>query len=185
TDLVRDEHHVIDIQARSVSGRPLRALAPIVIGADGKQSWVARKVEAAYSEYLPPVAMAYYAYWSGAKLDGNIVFAFDAGRAAGVVPTHYGQAMAFIQCHWSERHAFREDVLRHYTDGLRSLAPIADVLEHASLEGAPRGMLDLPGFLRQSYGPGWALAGDAAHHKDPIVARGITDAFRDADLLAR
>jgi flavin-dependent dehydrogenase len=185
SDLVRDDHHVIGIQAHGVSGRPLRALAPIVIGADGKQSWVARKVGAAYSEYLPPVSMAYYSYWSGAQLEGKIVFAFAAGRAAGVVPTHFGQAMAFIQCHRSERHAFRQDVLRHYVDGLRSFPAVADVLEHATLEGAPRGMLDLPGFFRQSYGPGWALAGDAAHHKDPIVARGITDAFRDADLLAR
>jgi 2-polyprenyl-6-methoxyphenol hydroxylase-like FAD-dependent oxidoreductase len=28
------------------------------------------------------------------------------------------------------------------------------------------------------------LAGDAGHHKDPVIARGIADAFRDADLLA-
>ena len=35
-----------------------------------------------------------------------------------------------------------------------------------------------------SSGPGWALAGDACHHKDPVIARGIADAFRDADLLA-
>ena len=33
-------------------------------------------------------------------------------------------------------------------------------------------------------GSGWALAGDAGHHKDPVIARGIADAFRDADLLA-
>jgi flavin-dependent dehydrogenase len=184
SELVRDEDHVIGIQATSLSGRRMRALAPIVIGADGKQSWVARQVEAGYSEYLPPVSMAYYSYWSGADLDSAIVFAFEPGRAAGVVPTHYGQAMAFIQCHWSERHAFRQDVLTHYVEGLRAFPAIGEVLEHATLEGAPRGMLDLPGFFRQSYGPGWALAGDAAHHKDPIVARGITDAFRDAELLA-
>ena len=29
-----------------------------------------------------------------------------------------------------------------------------------------------------------ALVGDAGHHKDPVVARGIADAFRDADLVA-
>jgi 2-polyprenyl-6-methoxyphenol hydroxylase-like FAD-dependent oxidoreductase len=28
------------------------------------------------------------------------------------------------------------------------------------------------------------LVGDAGLHKDPITAQGITDAFRDADLLA-
>jgi len=33
-------------------------------------------------------------------------------------------------------------------------------------------------------GPGWALVGDAGFHKDPVTAHGISDAFRDADLLA-
>jgi 2-polyprenyl-6-methoxyphenol hydroxylase-like FAD-dependent oxidoreductase len=39
-------------------------------------------------------------------------------------------------------------------------------------------------FFRRSAGPGWALIGDAGHHKDPLVARGIADAFRDAAVLA-
>ena len=43
---------------------------------------------------------------------------------------------------------------------------------------------DLPNFFRHPYGPGWALAGDAGHCKDPILAHGISDAFRDAQLLA-
>ena len=40
------------------------------------------------------------------------------------------------------------------------------------------------GFLRQAAGPGWALVGDAGYFKDPITAHGITDALRDASLLA-
>ena len=41
------------------------------------------------------------------------------------------------------------------------------------------------GFLRRAAGPGWALVGDAGYFKDPITAHGITDALRDAELLAR
>jgi 2-polyprenyl-6-methoxyphenol hydroxylase-like FAD-dependent oxidoreductase len=41
-----------------------------------------------------------------------------------------------------------------------------------------------PGYLRQAWGPGWALVGDAGSWKDPISAHGLTDAFRDAELLA-
>ena len=41
------------------------------------------------------------------------------------------------------------------------------------------------GYMRQSYGPGWALVGDAGYFKDPISAHGLTDALRDAELLAR
>ena len=47
-----------------------------------------------------------------------------------------------------------------------------------------RGTADLPNFFRKPYGPGWALVGDAGYHKDPITGLGITDAFRDAELLA-
>ena len=40
------------------------------------------------------------------------------------------------------------------------------------------------GFVRRSWGPGWALVGDAGYFKDPITAHGMTDALRDAELLA-
>ena len=43
---------------------------------------------------------------------------------------------------------------------------------------------DLPNFFRTPYGPSWALVGDAGYHKDPITGFGITDALRDAELLA-
>jgi flavin-dependent dehydrogenase len=39
--------------------------------------------------------------------------------------------------------------------------------------------------MRRSHGPGWALVGDAGYFKDPITAHGISDALRDAELLAR
>jgi flavin-dependent dehydrogenase len=41
------------------------------------------------------------------------------------------------------------------------------------------------GFIKRGVGPGWALVGDAAYFKDPLTAHGITDALRDAELLAR
>ena len=41
-----------------------------------------------------------------------------------------------------------------------------------------------PNFFRKPYGPGWVLVGDAGYTKDPITAQGITDAFRDAELVS-
>jgi 2-polyprenyl-6-methoxyphenol hydroxylase-like FAD-dependent oxidoreductase len=37
---------------------------------------------------------------------------------------------------------------------------------------------------RQSFGPGWALVGDAGYVKDATTAQGIGDAFADAESLA-
>ena len=43
----------------------------------------------------------------------------------------------------------------------------------------------LPNHIRRAWGPGWALVGDAAMHRDPVTGHGITDAFRDAELMSR
>jgi len=43
----------------------------------------------------------------------------------------------------------------------------------------------ISGYQKRPWGDGWALIGDAAYHRDPLSARGISDALRDAELLAR
>ena len=42
-----------------------------------------------------------------------------------------------------------------------------------------------PGSCAAPGAPGWALVGDAGYWKDPLIAHGLTDALRDAELLAR
>jgi len=181
--LVDDDDQVIGIESPNNTGRPLRARARIVVGADGKHSYIAHQVGAEYEHYQAPASIAYYAYWSGSAFNRFSLF-LAPGQAAGIFPTSDGQLLAFVQVRWMERHAFRTDVLAHYTNTLFSFPGIGDALAGATLSGALRGMIDQPAYFRRSYGHGWALAGDAAHHKDPLAARGITDAFRDAELLA-
>jgi 2-polyprenyl-6-methoxyphenol hydroxylase-like FAD-dependent oxidoreductase len=50
------------IQSRSRTGRRLRACAPVVIGADGRQSWIARQVAVPYNLYKPTISLAYFAW---------------------------------------------------------------------------------------------------------------------------
>ena len=67
----------------------------------------------------------------------------------------------------------------------RAAPGLADRLEHHGAAGPPRVFPGLTGYLRDAAGPGWALVGDAGYFKDPITAHGITDALRDAEILAR
>ena len=62
---------------------------------------------------------------------------------------------------------------------------VADRLRAAPPPRGTRTWLGHHGFIRRPFGPGWALVGDAGYFKDPISAHGITDALRDAELLAR
>jgi flavin-dependent dehydrogenase len=68
---------------------------------------------------------------------------------------------------------------------LEELSPeIAATLEGRRNAGGLHVFAGRPGFMRRPFGPGWALVGDAGYFKDPLTAHGITDALRDAHLLA-
>src|SRR5579859_8005366 len=118
-EVLRDDGQVLGIEAPGHTGRPLRARAPIVVGADGKRSFIAHQVGAEYEHYQSPVSIAYYSYWSGYRFDGVAMY-FGQGRAAGLLPTHDGQVMAFVQCRWEERHAFRADPIGNYLGTLHT-----------------------------------------------------------------
>jgi flavin-dependent dehydrogenase len=47
-----------------------------------------------------------------------------------------------------------------------------------------RAATGISSYFRRSAGPGWALAGDAGHFKDPVTAQGIRDAMRYGRELA-
>jgi 2-polyprenyl-6-methoxyphenol hydroxylase-like FAD-dependent oxidoreductase len=83
----------------------------------------------------------------------------------------------------AEFHAVRGNLEEAFLSAL-SLAPeIAERVRCGRRAERFYGTADLANMFRRPYGPGWALVGDAGHHKDPIHARGIRDAFRDAELL--
>jgi flavin-dependent dehydrogenase len=78
----------------------------------------------------------------------------------------------------------RHDPARNYLRVLKSQPEVMELLAGGAITGTVRGTGDLPTFFRVSAGPGWGLVGDAGHHKDLVMACGITDACRDAELVA-
>ena len=66
----------------------------------------------------------------------------------------------------------------------RSAPQLAQRLLHARRTSPVWGMLRMPNQVRQAFGPGWALVGDAGYYRDAVTGYGISDAFRDAELLA-
>jgi len=61
---------------------------------------------------------------------------------------------------------------------------LAPLLPEKGRSGGLRAFAGATGFLRRAVGPGWALVGDAGYFRDPLTAHGISDALRDAELLA-
>jgi flavin-dependent dehydrogenase len=157
--------------------------ARLVIGADGRNSRIARLAGAKTYHDHPPVSFAYYTYWRSCPVAGVHAW-LEPGRFFGIFPVGGGLTLAFIQGPRDEYSTFRSDPLAAYLSELRSRPALAGLLGQGVIAERLRGTAALPTFFRISSGPGWALAGDAGHHKDPVIARGIADAFRDADLMA-
>ena len=68
---------------------------------------------------------------------------------------------------------------------LTSAAPALVDRVFDSVDWSPmKGWAGVPGHVRQPWGPGWALVGDAGYYKDPITTHGMSDGLRDAELLA-
>jgi menaquinone-9 beta-reductase len=159
--------------------------ADLVIGADGLYSTVARHVEAAPIVSGTHAAGVLYSYWSGVHEDGYH-WVFRPGGSLGAIPTNDATCV-FVSMPAPEFKArVGGDAATAYHRLLREVWPaFADRLEGATQIEPVHGFGGHPGFIKRSTGPGWALVGDAGYFKDPATAHGITDALRDAELLAR
>ncbi|HMF14535.1 MAG TPA: FAD-dependent monooxygenase [Gemmataceae bacterium] len=157
----------------------------IVIGADGRGSTVAQLVNArAYVEGSDACGLV-FGYYENLTRDGSH-WHFAKNAAAGVIPTNSGHCVFAAVPAKRFSATFSGDVMRGFLQVLEANRPElrADV-ERGTLIGRLRGFGGTPGYLRECHGPGWALVGDAGYFKDPVTAHGITDAFRDAELLSR
>lgn len=182
-EVLFDGDQVAGIQGRANGGASVSERCRIVIGADGLHSVVARAVGAPRYHELPPLTACYYSYWSGLPTDGAQVYN-RIPRVWAVFPTH--DDLTCIAMGWprSEFAANRHDIEGTFDRGLELVPTFAERVREGRREERFSGTADVPNFFRKPYGPGWALVGDAGYHKDPCTALGITDAFRDAELLA-
>ena len=175
--------NVVGIEAVTSAGEPVELRAPLVVGADGKRSRVARQVGAGFSRHHPGTTCTFYAYWRGFDAGHTHLFVRD-DRTVIVAPTNGGET--FIGAIWpvAAFKAVRADLERQYLAELGRLPWIAERLPAAERASQFVGTADLDGFLRKAHGPGWALVGDAGCHLDPITAQGMTNAFVHAEMLA-
>jgi flavin-dependent dehydrogenase len=182
--LTDDGARVTGIRGREAGGPTVTERARIVIGADGRNSLVARSVGApAYNEH-PSLTCAYYGYWSGVEMESVELYT-RPGNAIIAAPTNDRQVFVIVYWPNSEFHRVRADIEGNFMRALELAPELADRVRTGSRTERFRGTGTLPNFYRRPHGDGWALVGDAGYHKDPITALGMTDAFRDAELLAK
>jgi 2-polyprenyl-6-methoxyphenol hydroxylase-like FAD-dependent oxidoreductase len=180
--LLRDGDRVIGIRGHSRSGGSVDERARITVGADGMHSLVARAVEAPEYDAKPALTTNYYSYYSGFEAEDLEMYVRDH-QAVGCFPTHDGLTLIAVLWPASRFQDVRGDVDRHVREVLVSTPTVAERLRTATRAEKWSGTAGVRNYFRRPFGPGWALAGDAASNKDPITAQGISDAFIDAEGL--
>jgi 2-polyprenyl-6-methoxyphenol hydroxylase-like FAD-dependent oxidoreductase len=159
--------------------------ADLVVGADGIGSTVARAAGAPVLEEARHAAPVLYGYWPELS-DCGTHWHYRTGASAGRIPTNAGRHCIFVSASPDRfRAAIHDDRMAGFQRMLREASPaLAGEVAASRADGKLFTFGGRRGFLRRPHGPGWALIGDAGYFKDPITAHGITDALRDAALLA-
>lgn len=185
-ELLTDEGGRVDWARLRNDGNKYELRAPLVVGADGRNSRVA---ELAGSRTYNTTSNGRFAFWAdflgvgdeglppghqyrdGALL--TIAFRSDNDRFTVVVAPGM-----------EEFAEFKRNLPENYDRMVAECPQLEPVLSTARRVTRPVGTAYLPGYFRESAGLGWALVGDAGHFKDPTIAQGISDALRQAKRFA-
>ncbi len=182
-ELLWSAGRVVGIRGREHGHQSADETATIVVGADGKHSFVAERVRAARYREHETRAFASYSYWAGVPLSSGELYQ-RPGRAVAAFPTNDNLVMVYTSAPLAEFPSARGDLEGHYLRTLDACGDLGERVRAGVRVERLRSTPDQPNTFRASHGPGWALVGDAGVVQDSISAHGIANALRDADLLA-
>ncbi len=188
--LRRRAGRVAGVRYRTAEGAVEEVESTLVIGADGRRSTVASLVGAwrpyrlsrngrgLVFRYLEdPLAGAAeaetYHQWREGE---SFAFAFPT--------TPEGKVLVLLMGHRDEVRRARRDPDSYWADKLEQHPGLARRIAGSPPGSKLRSTGDTPAFFRFSSGPGWALAGDAGHFKDPVTGQGMRDAMFAGRTLA-
>lgn len=172
------------VEVEDRNGRATAIGARLLVGADGRNSTVAR-LAGVPGRVRPHNRFFYFAYWRGIAQarDRPVMrlWLIDPDGAA-QFPNEDDLTVLVATYHRSRLEEVRADPEAAYLRTLESLPDAPDV------GGAERvskllGKLDVPNVMRPASRPGLAFVGDAALATDPLFGVGLTFAFQSAEWL--
>jgi menaquinone-9 beta-reductase len=183
-ELVREDGKVRGVQARAVDGQTATLRAPLVVGADGRDSRVA-ELAGVRTKTAPHGRFVYGGYFAGPPTahapDASIWF-LDPHMAA-AFPTDEGLTLYAVMPTKDLLGDFRADPAKALVDFVAAL-PDAPPIRASRLVEPLVGKLDMTNVAHAVTAPGLALVGDAALAIDPLWGIGCGWAFQSAEWLA-
>ena len=182
--VLHDGGAVAGVLVRDRAGRETRLRAPLVVGADGRDSQTA-ELAGIRTRTRRHGRFAYAAYFEGAAPAGAPDFTFWLmdPQCAGALPTDSGLVLYAAMPTKDRLPEFRADPQAAMVSFLAGL-PDAPPIRAARQVGPTLGKLDLTNRIRGPVAPGIALVGDAALATDPLFGVGCGWALQSGEWLA-
>ncbi|MCL8015539.1 NAD(P)/FAD-dependent oxidoreductase [Streptomyces sp. AS02] len=182
-ELIAEGDRVVGVAGTSAEGT-FAVRAELVVGADGKDSTVAR-LAGAPAETADNNRFSYFAYFRGIPHpEGRRsarVYYLDPDNAY-VMPNEDGVTVIAAVLSKARLDEFRDDIEGAYRNFVRSLPEGPDI-DKAEMISKVIGTLNYPLISRRPSGAGYALIGDAALTSDPLSAVGCAWAMQSASWL--
>lgn len=182
-EIVITDGRATGVRGRDRDGASTIESARVVIGADGRHSLVAKTMRPRSYHEKPALTFAYYTYWDGVPIDGGEMYGRPR-RLIGAWPTNDGLVMTYVAGPIDEFREFRSDIETNMLSALDQAGDLGERVRGGARAERYYGTALTGNYFRTPYGPGWALVGDAGLAMDPVTGQGISDAFRDAELLS-
>ena len=163
--------------------------ARVVVGADGRTSFVAAQVGAADQEREPATRAMYYrdvrgfTSPSGDRPDGA-EFSLRGDELVYAFPSDDGTTCVAISVNLEDFSVLHRDAERGFQQRIDAHPGLAPRLRGCTVDGRLFGCGPQDHLIRMPVGPGWALVGDASLHQDPWTGNGMDNAGVHATFLA-
>jgi menaquinone-9 beta-reductase len=190
TDLVIENDTVLGVRGEGMSGRS-EFHAPLVIGADGMRSAVAKiaehKVGAFRRSEVPCARAYYYAYFEGVardRLGDQLVTEFEASPGAGnlLCRCEDDRVVAAAAFDANQMRSFRTDLSANLQGHLKESIAVGAMLAGATRVGKVRSSGLLLNTYRDPVANGALLLGDSGLHVDPLFGQGHSMALISAEI---
>ncbi len=182
-DVVWEDGAVAGVVGHGPEGHSVCERGRVVVGADGRSSLVARVVQAETYDEHPGANCCYHSYWRGDAGQGPEIFLAER-RAVAVYPTDGALTWVVAARPVTDWADFKRAPERMYREQMRMFPELARRLRGATRESRFRGTGELGTSLRQPWGQGWVLVGDAGHPRDGTLCLGTSDLCIETEMLA-
>ena len=183
-DLTLNGHGRVDGVLAREDGRQLTLRAPLVIGADGLRSVVARRAQLGKHGRWPR-RLALVRHYRGVMHEAAVgdMHVFEGGYA-GFAPVGDDLTNVAVVIPTKQSREIGNDRDAIMTRLLSSQPRVSARLAHAETATPTRAIGPFNWHARQAWTPGAVLVGDAADFFDPFTGEGMYAAMRGAQLLS-